>query len=142
MYVEGFQALRLLDPSGLFFASRVFSRGDSLGGLKRIRRIFPTERKLALAIDDSEYMWEDTAKCIKVEGYFFFQDRTAGDLRRLCPENVSQWLATARPYCNFLPSGLSSHPPSCSFFSLLVGFGRERSRTNTHQRHQQRHLLL
>ncbi|OEH79122.1 nli interacting factor family phosphatase [Cyclospora cayetanensis] len=98
------KALRLLDPSGRFFASRVFSRGDSVGGLKRIRRIFPTERKLALAVDDLEFMWEDTSKCIKVEGYFFFEDPSAGDVGRLAPETVSQWLGAARPFCNFLPS--------------------------------------
>ncbi|KAL8270996.1 hypothetical protein Esti_005094 [Eimeria stiedai] len=101
-------ALRLLDPVGLFFASRVFSREDSVEGLKRISRIFPTEQKLAIAVDDLEFMWSDTAKCIKVQGYFFFGDRGAADFRRLDSNSFSQWLGAARPYCSFLPSGKSS----------------------------------
>lgn len=108
----------MLDPQRRFFGGRVFSRRDAVQGLKSAHRIFPYDRKMVLVVDDLEYMWHHVASCIKVNGYFFFEDTMAADLRRLTPDNYTQWLSTARPYCNFLHSGT----PSAVF--CIEGLGR------------------
>ncbi|CDJ41543.1 NLI interacting factor-like phosphatase domain-containing protein, putative, partial [Eimeria tenella] len=98
-------ALRLLDPALRFFGPRVFTRGDSVGGLKSLRRIFSLGSKLSVAVDDLQQIWKEANQCVQVHGYFFFAEAAAAAAARaLQPAAASLWLAAATPYCGFLPS--------------------------------------
>ncbi|GAB66064.1 hypothetical protein PCYB_082250 [Plasmodium cynomolgi strain B] len=93
--------LLLLDPLKKFFGNRVFSRKDSVNGLKHLNRILPTYRSVSLCIDDSDYMWKESSSCIKVHGYNYFPEiNFLEDIKRK-PYFLTKFFAMAQSYLNF-----------------------------------------
>ncbi|EDL44711.1 hypothetical protein, conserved [Plasmodium vivax] len=93
--------LLLLDPLKNFFGNRVFSRKDSVNGLKHLNRILPTYRSVSLCIDDSDYMWKESSSCIKVHGYNYFPEiNFLEDIKRK-PYFLTKFFAMAQSYLNF-----------------------------------------
>ncbi|GAW80550.1 NLI interacting factor-like phosphatase [Plasmodium gonderi] len=93
--------LFLLDPLKKFFGNRVFSRKDSVNGLKHLNRILPTYRSISICIDDSDYMWKESSSCIKVHGYNYFPEiNFLEDIKRK-PYFLTKFFALAQSYLNF-----------------------------------------
>ncbi|KAK1936870.1 protein phosphatase family protein [Babesia divergens] len=65
-------ALKILDPKGVYFGNRIFSRSEARNSVKSLSRIFPNYRNLLLILDDSEHIWENSPGIIKVHPYYYF----------------------------------------------------------------------
>ncbi|KZT54677.1 hypothetical protein CALCODRAFT_473029, partial [Calocera cornea HHB12733] len=97
------QVVRLIDPTGAFFGSRVLSRDES-GSLqfKNLTRLFPCNTRSAVIIDDRADVWElSRANLVKVVPYDFF---SVGDIN-------GTFLPAVQP-SSLLPSSSSSSSPS------------------------------
>ncbi|CRG94185.1 NLI interacting factor-like phosphatase, putative [Plasmodium gallinaceum] len=93
--------LFLLDPQKKFFGNRIFSRKDSVDGLKHMDRILPTYRSVSICIDDSDYIWKESSSCIKVHGYNFFPEiNFLEDIKRK-PYFLTKFFSLAQSYLNF-----------------------------------------
>ncbi|CRG99680.1 NLI interacting factor-like phosphatase, putative [Plasmodium relictum] len=93
--------LFLLDPLKKFFGNRIFSRKDSVDGLKHMNRILPTYRSISICIDDSDYIWRERSSCIKVHGYNFFPEiNFLEDIKRK-PYFLTKFFSLAQSYLNF-----------------------------------------
>ncbi|SBT34137.1 NLI interacting factor-like phosphatase, putative (NIF4) [Plasmodium ovale wallikeri] len=93
--------LFLLDPLKKFFGNRIFSRKDSVNGLKHLNRILPTYRSISICVDDSDYMWKESSYCIKVHGYNYFPEiNFLEDIKRK-PYFLTKFFALAQSYLNF-----------------------------------------
>ncbi|KAK2195848.1 bifunctional FCP1 homology domain/BRCT domain superfamily/CTD phosphatase Fcp1/HAD superfamily/HAD-like superfamily [Babesia duncani] len=67
-------ALAIIDPKGIYFGKRIFSRSDASANLKSLDCIFPNTKNLVLIMDDSEHAWTSIVHLIKVHPYFYFVD--------------------------------------------------------------------
>jgi FCP1-like phosphatase family protein len=71
--------LKAIDPKGELFGERVIAREsiDRPAAAKQLSRIFPTEHKLCLVIDDRRDVWtlNDHDNLLQVAPYLFFPDK-------------------------------------------------------------------
>lgn len=66
--------LQALDPTGSLFRGRVIARESNRSG-KSLVRLFPTEHKLVLVMDDRSDVWEDAEdNLIRVSPYLFWPE--------------------------------------------------------------------
>ncbi|CDR96244.1 protein phosphatase family protein, putative [Babesia bigemina] len=92
-------ALRILDPKGLLFGSRVFSRSETNNSYKSLCRIFPNYRNLLLILDDSEHIWMNPPGLIKVYPYYYFTDMSL--IRNRDSRNLGRVSAALQAHCNY-----------------------------------------
>lgn len=66
--------VKLFDPDGRLFQDRILSRDDNevLENRKKLERIFPTDDRMVLVIDDRSDVWPGCRNLIKVPAYTFF----------------------------------------------------------------------
>ena len=66
--------VKLFDPDGRLFNDRILSRDDNeiLENQKKLERIFPTDDRMVLVIDDRTDVWPDCRNLIQVPAYTFF----------------------------------------------------------------------
>lgn len=66
--------VKLLDPDGRLFNDRILSRDDNeiIENRKKLDRIFPTDDRMVLVIDDRCDVWPDCKNLIQVPAYTFF----------------------------------------------------------------------
>ena len=66
--------VKLFDPDGQLFHDRILSRDDNeiIENRKKLERIFPTDDRMVLVIDDRSDVWPDCNNLIRVPAYTFF----------------------------------------------------------------------
>lgn len=66
--------VKLFDPDGRLFNDRILSRDDNeiIENRKKLERIFPTDDRMVLVIDDRTDVWPDCKNLIQVPAYNFF----------------------------------------------------------------------
>lgn len=66
--------VKLIDPEGKLFHDRILSRDDNeiLENRKKLERIFPTDDRMVLVIDDRIDVWPDCGNLVQVPAYTFF----------------------------------------------------------------------
>ncbi|GBE62721.1 RNA polymerase II subunit A C-terminal domain phosphatase, putative [Babesia ovata] len=92
-------ALKILDPKGLLFGSRVFSRSETNNSFKSLCRIFPNYRNHLLILDDSEHIWMNSPGLIKVYPYYYFTDMTL--IKNRDSRNLGRVSAALQAHCNY-----------------------------------------
>lgn len=68
------EIMRRIDPDGRFFGDRIISREDSGGpdNRKQLRRIFPSDDRTVLIIDDRADVWDYCRNLVQVPPFYFF----------------------------------------------------------------------
>jgi TFIIF-interacting CTD phosphatase-like protein len=66
--------VKLFDQDGRLFNDRILSRDDNeiIENRKKLERIFPTDDRMVLVIDDRTDVWPDCKNLIQVPAYNFF----------------------------------------------------------------------
>lgn len=66
--------VKLFDPDGRLFHDRILSRDDNeiIENRKKLDRIFPTDDRMVLVIDDRADVWSDCKNLVRVPAYTFF----------------------------------------------------------------------
>jgi hypothetical protein len=66
--------VKLFDPDGRLFHDRILSRDDNeiIENRKKLERIFPTDDRMVLVIDDRVDVWPDCRNLVQVPAYNFF----------------------------------------------------------------------
>jgi hypothetical protein len=66
--------VKLFDPDGRLFHDRILSRDDNeiIENRKKLERIFPTDDRMVLVIDDRCDVWPGCKNLIQVPAYNFF----------------------------------------------------------------------
>lgn len=66
--------VKLFDPDGRLFNDRILSRDDNeiIENRKKLERIFPTDDRMVLVIDDRSDVWPNCRNLVQVPAYTFF----------------------------------------------------------------------
>lgn len=66
--------VKLFDSDGRLFNDRILSRDDNeiIENRKKLERIFPTDDRMVLVIDDRSDVWPNCRNLIQVPAYTFF----------------------------------------------------------------------
>ncbi|KAK1444318.1 RNA polymerase II CTD phosphatase like protein [Babesia gibsoni] len=92
-------ALKILDPTGSYFGTRIFSRSEANNSFKTLGRIFPNHTNLLLILDDSEHIWMGSPGLIKVYPYYYFTDMQV--IRNRDSRNLGRVSAALQAHCNY-----------------------------------------
>lgn len=68
------EIMKKIDPDRRFFGDRIISREDSGGpdNRKQLRRIFPSDDRTVLIIDDRADVWDYSRNLVQVPPFYFF----------------------------------------------------------------------
>mmetsp|Transcript_19100 Transcript_19100/g.34745 ORF Transcript_19100/g.34745 Transcript_19100/m.34745 type:complete len:475 (-) Transcript_19100:1391-2815(-) len=66
----------LLDPQEEYFAGRIFSKDDAVRGLKSLKKLLPFDDCMAIILDDTADVWQNSPNLVIAERFVYFSNDT------------------------------------------------------------------